>query len=64
MFLRKFLKALEVGVVVGLATMTFWLSMAQAQGKGDDPSPPEEAVKLIFIHHSVGEDWPAVEQYG
>lgn len=23
----------------------------------DDPSPPADAVKLIFIHHSTGENW-------
>jgi len=23
----------------------------------DDPSPPAETVKLIFIHHSCGENW-------
>ncbi|NBD35317.1 MAG: hypothetical protein GVY30_04885, partial [Chloroflexi bacterium] len=23
----------------------------------DDPSPPDEPVKLIFIHHSCGENW-------
>ena len=27
-----------------------------AQG-GDDPNPPENTVKLIFIHHSTGENW-------
>jgi hypothetical protein len=25
----------------------------------DDPSPPEQRVKLIFIHHSCGENWLA-----
>jgi hypothetical protein len=29
-----------------------------------DPSPPDETVKLIFIHHSVGENWLADEQGG
>ena len=24
---------------------------------GDNPNPPEEIVKLIFIHHSTGENW-------
>ena len=63
MSLQKFMKGLDIVVVVGLATMTLWLPMAQAQGNGDNPSPPEEAVKLIFIHHSVGEDW-LTDDYG
>jgi hypothetical protein len=24
---------------------------------GDNPNPPDEIVKLIFIHHSTGENW-------
>lgn len=28
-----------------------------------DPSPPEEVVKLIFLHHSVGENW-LTDDYG
>ncbi|MGR8935730.1 MAG: hypothetical protein ACU837_15300, partial [Gammaproteobacteria bacterium] len=23
----------------------------------DNPNPPEQTVKLIFIHHSTGENW-------
>lgn len=30
---------------------------AHAQPGSDDPTPPAEAVKLIFIHHSTGENW-------
>src|SRR3972149_8798409 len=25
--------------------------------QADNPNPPQEAVKLIFIHHSTGENW-------
>ena len=28
-----------------------------ARAQGIDTSPPEQPVKLIFIHHSVGENW-------
>jgi hypothetical protein len=31
-------------------------SAVLAQG-GDNPNPPEKTVKLIFIHHSTGENW-------
>jgi len=27
------------------------------QAQQDDPNPPEQTVKLIFIHHSTGENW-------
>ena len=39
-------------LVIGLSGV----QSAQAQG-GYDPSPPTETVKLIFIHHSTGENW-------
>ena len=25
--------------------------------QGDNPNPPSHVVKLIFIHHSTGENW-------
>ena len=30
-----------------------------AHAQAMDPSPPSEVVKLIFIHHSCGENWLA-----
>lgn len=30
-----------------------------AQPAADDPNPPTQTVKLIFIHHSTGENWLA-----
>lgn len=30
---------------------------SSASAAGDDPTPPTETVKLIFIHHSTGENW-------
>jgi hypothetical protein len=40
---------LALGVIFTVAQ----LAWAQA----DDPTPPAETVKLIFIHHSSGENW-------
>ena len=34
-----------------------FLSAAPAAAQADDPSPPSEPVKLIFIHHSCGQNW-------
>lgn len=32
---------------------------AQAWRQGDDPSPPTQTLKLIFVHHSTGGNWLA-----
>jgi len=40
----------------------FLYNLAQAQTL-DNPDPPSEPVKLIFIHHSTGENW-LVDDYG
>jgi hypothetical protein len=40
-------------LTVGMTPITPYLLQAQA----DDPSPPKQRVKLIFIHHSCGENW-------
>ncbi len=31
--------------------------------QGDNPNPPDHVVKLVFIHHSTGENWLA-DGYG
>lgn len=38
-------------------------SAAPVKAQADDPNPPQEVVKLIFIHHSTGENWLA-DDYG
>ncbi|MEW5868085.1 MAG: carbohydrate binding domain-containing protein [Chloroflexota bacterium] len=44
-----------------LAAVLFWSSAgtlnALAIAQLNDPTPPAEIVKLIFIHHSTGENW-------
>jgi hypothetical protein len=42
--------------VAGILLTAVAASPIPLQG-GDNPNPPEEAVKLIFIHHSTGENW-------
>lgn len=46
-------------VVVCLAGAGFKPSLAQASPlpQGGDPNPPDRLVKLVFIHHSTGENW-------
>ena len=47
---------LGVGVVFGL-TLVLPSAGAIGQDGGLDPSLPDEPVRLIFIHHSTGENW-------
>lgn len=54
-------------VITALLVVTLlfaWLvKPGPALAQGDDPGPPSETVKLIFIHHSCGENW-LVDGYG
>jgi hypothetical protein len=45
--------------VLGLAGAALWPSLAAAAPaqQGGDSNPPDGLVKLIFIHHSTGENW-------
>ncbi|MEN8243003.1 MAG: hypothetical protein ABFS17_13875, partial [Chloroflexota bacterium] len=49
-----------------IITIFFFISHGEnARAQTDsDPSPPEETIKLIFLHHSVGENWLADQQGG
>lgn len=42
-------------IILPLCWLTLFTDAVQAQT--DDPSPPQEPVKVIFIHHSTGENW-------
>jgi hypothetical protein len=55
---KKFIFSLIITMLVSIMLIT-----SVAAQSGLDPSPPEEVVKLIFIHHSVGENWLA-DGYG
>ena len=37
--------------------LTLSLSFSPAFAQTDNPNPPEQPVKLVFIHHSTGENW-------
>ena len=53
----------EVSVGVLLALGLFWGSAGVCAGV-DSPAPPPAPLKLIFIHHSCGENWLADEDGG
>jgi hypothetical protein len=48
-------KILAALVIILLLTAAAW--MPQPALQADDPNPPDHVVKLIFIHHSTGENW-------
>lgn len=51
--LRLTLSLLAISLLLAV-----WLPSAVLYAQGeDDPGPPAEPVKLIFIHHSCGENW-------
>jgi hypothetical protein len=47
---------LPVLVILALL-LTISLPLSPAVAQTDNPNPPEQPVKLIFIHHSTGENW-------
>ncbi|MFZ6030069.1 MAG: carbohydrate binding domain-containing protein [Chloroflexota bacterium] len=48
-------KSILVSLLVALILVI--IRPGQAAAQADDPTPPGEPVKLIFIHHSTGENW-------
>ncbi len=40
-----------------LTTLTLLTTLTPAHAQSPDPAPPPDPVKLIFIHHSCGENW-------
>src|SRR5512138_1426733 len=51
-----------VPFIVGMLLLSLAASPVPPQ-TGDNPNPPEQTVKLIFIHHSTGENW-LTDDYG
>jgi len=49
--------------VLTLLFLTFGTILAAPAQQADNPNPPDHVVKLIFIHHSTGENWLA-DGYG
>jgi len=52
---HEFVKNFQ-GVTVCLLTGLLLLAGSRA-ARADNPNPPDKPVKLIFIHHSCGENW-------
>lgn len=44
-------------ILGGVLLLVWWLPSGVEAQEGGDPNPPGNPVKLIFIHHSTGENW-------
>jgi len=53
-----------MGRTTCLVAAALWVSVAFAGQAPLDTSPPDRTVKLVFIHHSCGENWLADEDGG
>jgi hypothetical protein len=51
------LLAISILVAFALLALPASVSSAPAAQDGNNPNQPENVVKLIFIHHSTGENW-------
>jgi hypothetical protein len=50
-------RAAHLGIILILLILLFSQAVLPAAAQADDPNPPEAPVKLVFIHHSTGENW-------
>lgn len=53
----RFTSGVLFAVIVGSLSVTLHLFTPSASSQADSAAPPSEPVKLIFIHHSCGENW-------
>ena len=54
---RAFFRLAGAFVALAILIAPFASAVGPAHAQADDPTPPAEPVKLIFIHHSTGENW-------
>ncbi len=47
----------KYGGIVPFILIALFLPASSPHLQTPDTSPPEQTVKLIFIHHSTGENW-------
>ena len=53
---RKQIHSLKIVSTV-ITFLLLSLPITQTLAQTDNPNPPDGTVKLIFIHHSTGENW-------
>ena len=58
MFAKTRLSRCLLGAFLAMLILLTTLFLPQASlAQADNPAPPAQPVKLIFIHHSTGENW-------
>jgi len=53
------IQAVRATMMLLLVLAVILVTPQSIRAQPDDPNPPTETVKLIFIHHSCGENWLA-----
>ena len=53
----------KISLIISVLCIASILTIDTANAQTDDPSIPFEPVKLVFIHHSTGENW-LTDDYG
>ena len=56
-------KTATIVMLLALAVAS-WPAARAAPLLNDNPNPPPSVVKLVFVHHSVGDDWLSTEMGG
>ena len=54
----------SLALLLFLVIPFLFVSCTASYGQKDNPGPPDKPVKLIFIHHSCGENWLSDENGG
>lgn len=54
----------KLAIALTVVVVTVALLSAPASAQAENPAPPTTPVKLVFIHHSTGENWLADEHGG
>ncbi|MFH1922287.1 MAG: hypothetical protein ABIP48_20690 [Planctomycetota bacterium] len=54
--LRRSFRGPFFGALILVLALAFWAPHG-IQAQSLDPRPPKRPIKLIFIHHSCGENW-------
>lgn len=50
-------KTISIFALLAILFLTTGTALAAPAPQADNPNPPDRVVKLIFIHHSTGENW-------
>jgi hypothetical protein len=62
--MKSYTRKIRIVLAIAFALLTPAYQDSAGAQIIDDPSPPREATKLIFIHHSCGENWLADDNGG